>query len=70
MKQWHWAFLFLLTAASLVVEFNIEHSDHWWGAIPAFYILFGFAGCIAIIFFAKTLGRLFLEKREEYYDVE
>lgn len=70
MKRWQWITLSLLTIVSLVVEFGIEHGDHWWSSIPAFYILFGFAGCTAIIFFSKTLGKLFLQREEDYYDVE
>ncbi|MBI4536234.1 MAG: hypothetical protein HY708_08140 [Ignavibacteriae bacterium] len=70
MKLWHWMALAVVSFASLVAEFTMEHhSDEWWSSIPAFYILFGFVGCGVIIFFSKVLGKFFLQKREDYYDV-
>jgi hypothetical protein len=71
MKLWHWVALSILTAASLVAEFTMDvHEKHWWSSIPAFYIIFGFAGCAVIIFFSKALGKVLLQKREDYYDAE
>lgn len=40
----------------------------WWGAIPGFFALFGFIGCVLLIVIAKFLGGLFLYQREDYYD--
>lgn len=72
MKKWHWIALGVLTIISIVVELTIvsggEHGAHWWSVIPLFYILFGFIGCIVIVFFSKTLGKIFLQKKEDYYD--
>jgi hypothetical protein len=72
MKTWQWLALGFLTLSSLVAEFtapyDAEHAAHWWSAIPAFYILYGFVGCVVIIFFSKALGKLFLQQSEEYYD--
>lgn len=69
MKRWHWLALLVLSLASLAAEFSIEHhGDHWWSAIPAFYILFGFIGCLAIILISKFLGKLFLQQKENYYN--
>jgi len=36
--------------------------------VPGFYSLFGFAGAALLLFVAKLLGKLFLEKDEDYYD--
>lgn len=73
MKKWHWLILALLTLLSLIVEFSMHHdSSHsqWWISIPAFWIFFGLFGCIILIIFAKTLGKLLLNKKEDYYDAE
>lgn len=48
-----------------------EHgSHHWWARIPGFFIFFGFAGCVALIVFAKFLGNKILLKDEKYYKDE
>jgi hypothetical protein len=31
-------------------------------------VLFGFFGCIVLIFFSKWLGKLILQRDEHYYD--
>lgn len=69
MKRWHWLAVLVLSLASLAAEFSIgQHGDHWWSSIPAFYIIFGFIGCLAIIFVSKFLGKLFLQQKENYYN--
>ncbi|MCK4835845.1 MAG: hypothetical protein KAT17_04375 [Candidatus Aminicenantes bacterium] len=73
MKKRTWLGLAIISLLSLVVEFSMHHDSahhHWWNDIPAFWISFGFAGCVILILFAKTLGKLFLNKKENYYDVE
>ena len=35
---------------------------------PAFWAIFGFLSCIAIIFISKWLGHLGIMTREDYYD--
>ena len=44
--------------------------DAWWNRIPAFFALFGFIGCIVIIFSAKFLGKVLLRRKEDYYDAD
>ncbi len=71
MKKWHWISLAFITLISLFIEFIFlaDHpKEHWWNYIPAFYILWGFAGCVGIIYISKWLGKLFLQKKENYYD--
>lgn len=73
MKKWHWIGLALLTLSSLVIEFSMHHDSghhHWWNQIPAFWILFGFVSCLALIMVAKTLGKLFLNQKEDYFDAD
>ncbi len=45
-----------------------EQAQHFWEKLPVFAAVFGFFGCLLIIFVSKALGHLFLQKREEYYD--
>lgn len=48
--------------------FPNKHPHFWWQKIPIFDVLFGFAGCIVIIFFSKWIGHRWLMKDEDYYD--
>jgi len=71
LKKSHWLILALITLATLVAEFVFladYPKEHWWSYIPAFYILWGFVGCAAIIFISKWIGKLLLQKKEDYYD--
>lgn len=68
MNRWKWITLLLLTALSLIAEFTSHHhSSHWWAKIPAFWIFFGLIGCLGLIFFAKTLGKILLNRKEDHY---
>lgn len=72
MKRWQRSLLVILSMISMLAGFIVPHDslhDGWWNRIPVFFALFGFFGCIVIIFFAKALGKLFLRKKEDYYDV-
>jgi len=73
MKKLRWALLGIVAVISLLGGLATPHDpahDAWWNSIPAFFSLFGFIGCILIIFFAKSLGKLFLRKGEGYYDAD
>ena len=48
--------------------FPNKHPHFWWQKIPVFDAIFGFIGCIIIIFFSKWLGHRWLMKDENYYD--
>lgn len=71
MKRWQLIFLIVLTLISLVGEFFIEHdpnhSSAWWSGIPLFWAVFSFAGCILLIFFAKYIFKILVQRREDYY---
>ncbi|MDZ7690576.1 MAG: hypothetical protein U5K69_05480 [Balneolaceae bacterium] len=70
MKTWHWIALGILFLISLILEFVYlaDYSSHWWNHIPAFYAIWGFVGCVAIIYISKWLGKLFILSDEDYYD--
>jgi hypothetical protein len=70
MKTWHWWMLWIVVLASVAAEMIVPHEgEHAWYAVPGFYGVFGFAGCVIIIYFSKLLGKMFILKREDYYDV-
>jgi hypothetical protein len=68
MKKFWWFLFGCAALISLAVEMTQE-AHHWWEKIPGFYVFFGFAGCVAIILISKALGKLLLQKKEDYYDV-
>lgn len=70
MKTWHWIILGILFVISLVMEFTLlaEYESHWWNAIPAFYAIFGFICCIAIIYVAKFVAKNIVNRDIHYYD--
>ncbi|MGF1670369.1 MAG: hypothetical protein ACFCU6_07975 [Balneolaceae bacterium] len=70
MKKWHWYILGVLFLITLILEFTVlaDYEGHWWNEIPAFYALFGFVSCVAIIFFAKFLAKKIVNRDPEYYD--
>jgi hypothetical protein len=73
MNKLRWALLAIATVVSLWGGIAVPHNpahDAWWNRIPVFFALFGFFGCIGIIFLAKSLGKLFLRKGEDYYDAD
>ncbi len=65
-----WIALGLLFIVTLGFEFTVlaDYDSHWWNAIPAFYALWGLAGCFAIIYVAKFISKKFLNREIDYYD--
>jgi hypothetical protein len=55
----------ILLDALLVSKVHAHTSiEHW----PAFWSIFGFAGCVVIIIASKWFGHAGIMKREDYYD--
>lgn len=53
----------------ILVSFFTEFHGHFEiEKIPAFYSILGFVACIFIVVFSKTLGKIWLEKKEDYYE--
>lgn len=57
--------LAIMVAAGLFTNWHISFS--WEKPIAAFFAIFGFIGCVFLIYFAKGL-RLWLPKEEDYYE--
>ena len=70
MKNWHWIVLGILFLITLVLEFTYlaDYDSHWWNSVPAFYALFGFVGCIVIIYVAKFIAKNIVNRDINYYD--
>ena len=58
--------LVVLDAVPAVV--GKEHAHTAMEHLPAFWTVFGLLGCLLLVVLAKTLGRLGISPREDYYD--
>ncbi len=53
----------------IIISFFVKAHGHFeFEEIPAFYSILGFVACIFIVAFSKTLGKIWLEKKEDYYE--
>ena len=48
-------------------EHPLEHKEHPWEWIFAFYAVYGFVGCALLVLIAKVLRKV-LMREEDYYD--
>ena len=60
----------LASVAAKIAYHDAAHARFWWHEVPAFDLVYGFAGCLAIIVLSKALGKLWLQRPEGYYDEE
>jgi hypothetical protein len=61
--------LFIILAEVAVVHYlHLGHPYFWFENFPGFASLYGFFSCVVIIFASKWLGKLFISRREDYYD--
>lgn len=61
--------LFVILAEVAVVHYlHLGHPYFWFESLPGFASLYGFFSCVVIIFASKWLGKLFISRREDYYD--
>lgn len=57
--------LIIIVIPDLFIE---KHPHYGWENLFGSYAIFGFLSCVAIIIVSKVLGKLFLQKPEDYYD--
>jgi len=64
-------------AASILVDVLVKfhgqaeaqaHTAFLWQTIPGFSAIYGFVGCVLIIVVSKSLGHLWLQREEDYYE--
>jgi hypothetical protein len=60
------AALVLIDAIPALVDKHHAHTSV--EKFPAFWAVFGFAGCVVIILVSKAFGKAGIMKREDYYD--
>ena len=58
--------LVVLDAVPAIVD--KEHAHTAMEHVPAFWTVFGLLGCLLLVVFAKSLGRVGISTREDYYD--
>ena len=44
------------------------HGESWWHHFFGFDLVYGFAGCVAIVVGSKVLGKVWLQRRERFYE--
>lgn len=69
-KRWFYAGLVIVAIAEIVLpRIFREHESHFsFEEFPAWGSLYGFVSCAAIIVVSKLIGKLWLMRREDYYD--
>jgi len=65
-----WTVIAVIILITLGLEFTYlsDYDSHWWNHIPAFYAIYGFLCCMAIIYFAKFLAKNIVHRDIHYYD--
>ncbi len=69
-KRWFYVGLALVALAEIILPriFHGEHSHFSFERFPAWGSLYGLASCAAIIVVSKLIGKVWLMRREDYYD--
>ena len=69
-KRWFYVGLAAVALAEIVLPrlFGGLHSHFSFERFPAWGSLYGLVSCVAIIVVSKALGKLWLMRREDYYD--
>lgn len=65
----------LALVGALVLTFLVDlafsdpgYGKYFWSKIVGWDILFGFVGCLVLIFGAQALGKYLVQRPEQYYD--
>jgi hypothetical protein len=69
-KRWLYACLAMLALAEAIVLSVVQADDahFWYEDLPAWGSIYGLISCVVIIVMSKLLGKLWLMRREDYYD--
>lgn len=69
MKTIYWIILAAVLAVTLVAQF-LTDPYYWWDRIPGYFAVFGFVGCLLIMFVAKLIGHIMVSQKPDYYKEE
>ena len=68
-KRWFYAGLAVAAVAEIVVLLVFHEEHHFpFESWPAFGSIYGLVSCVVIIVGSKLLGKVWLMRREDYYD--
>ena len=69
-KRWFYVVLAAVALSEIALPwiFHGGHSHFSFEEFPAFGSLYGLASCVAIILVSKLIGKIWLMRREDYYD--
>ena len=69
-KRGFYVVLGVIALAEIVLPLIFHGEEHHFGfeGWPAFGSLYGLASCVAIIVVSKLIGKLWLMRREDYYE--
>ncbi len=63
-----WVLFIVILTITVLVQLPVPlHGNFGIDSWPAFPAIYGFLGCVAMIFFAKMLA-IFLKRKDTYYD--
>ena len=65
--RWVWLGVVVVGTGALDVLAH-PHGDSWWHHLLGFDLVYGFAGCVAIVVGSKALGKAWLQRRERFSD--
>ena len=70
LKRWFYVGLVLVAGAEIVLPFIFRgaHPHFTFESWPAWGSLYGLISCAAIIVLSKLIGKVWLMRREDYYD--
>lgn len=70
MKRWFYTGLAALALSEVAVPrlFETDHAHFRFEDLPGWGSIYGLVSCVAIIVVSKLLGKLWLARRENYYD--
>ena len=70
LKHWFYVSLGIIALAEIVLPHLFEGGESHFSFenSPAWGSLYGFISCVAIIIVSKLIGKLWLMRREDYYD--
>ena len=68
-KRWCYRGLIVVAVAEFILPLIFGHHPHFWfERIPAWGSLYGLLSCIVIIVVSKFLGKVWLMRKEDYYE--